>query len=127
RLNALRHEYPALQHNHGLRFLPIENDQVIAYVKSDPASGEEATARGALLAVVSLDPRAPQGGWVGVPLDALGLRSTASYVVRELLTDRRFTWEGEWNYVGLEPDAPAQIFAFEGLVEGYVEDGGVRP
>ncbi|MEX1021994.1 MAG: alpha-1,4-glucan--maltose-1-phosphate maltosyltransferase [Dehalococcoidia bacterium] len=127
RLNALRHEHPALQHNHGLRFLPIDNDQVIAYVKSDPASGEEATARGALLAVVSLDPRAPQGGWVGVPLDALGLRSTASYVVRELLTDRRFTWEGEWNYVGLEPDAPAQIFAFEGLVEGYVEDGGVRP
>src|SRR5690606_2983334 len=34
-LNRLRRELPALQHTHGLWFLPIENEQVIAYMKSD--------------------------------------------------------------------------------------------
>src|SRR3546814_250709 len=28
RLNQIRREYPALQHNHDLWFLPIQNDQV---------------------------------------------------------------------------------------------------
>jgi starch synthase (maltosyl-transferring) len=33
-----------------------------------------------------------------------------SYVVRDLLTDRVYTWRGAWNFVRLDPDVPAHIF-----------------
>jgi starch synthase (maltosyl-transferring) len=32
-----------------------------------------------------------------------------SYVVRDLLTDRTYTWRGPWNYVRLDPDLPGHI------------------
>ena len=33
-----------------------------------------------------------------------------TYVVRDLLTDRTYTWHGAWNYVRLDPELPAHIF-----------------
>jgi hypothetical protein len=30
--------------------------------------------------------------------------------VRDLLTDRDYTWTGAWNYVRLDPELPAHIF-----------------
>lgn len=121
RLNALRRRYPALQHNHNLWFLPVQNDQVIAYLKDDPAGG------GHLLTVVSLDPAHGQSGWVGLPVDALGLRGVSAFAVRELLRDERHTWTGEWNAVHLTPERPAQIFAFEGPLAEDDLDGVVLP
>jgi len=135
RLNELRRQYPALQHNHELWFLPIQNDQVIAYIKSDPTSVDSDGGGGAagqrpsghILTVVSLDPSGPQSGWVGVPLDALGLRDASAYAVRELLTDQRYTWTGEWNSISLTPEQPAQVFAFEGPLSDEDPGGIVLP
>ncbi len=111
RMNEVRRAYPALQYNHALWFLPIQNDQLIAYIKSAP------DGTGHVLTVVNLDVHATQGGWVGLPLDALGLPRNAAFRVRELLSDEQQTWFGEWNQVRLSPDAPTQLFAFEGPTE----------
>ena len=124
RLNELRQEFPALQHNHELWFLPVQNDQLIAYIKSDPGGDPSEESRGHVLTVVNLDPHAAQQGWVGVPLDALGLRGAPAFAVRELLTDERYTWTGEWNSIRLTPERPMQIFAFEGPV-GADDPGGI--
>jgi len=107
RVNQLRREYPALQYNHYLWFLPIENEQIVAYVKSDP------DGNGHVLTLVNVDVDNAQSGWVGVPLGALGLPPNEPYEVHDVLNDARYSWRGEWNYVRLDPQTmPAMIVVF---------------
>jgi starch synthase (maltosyl-transferring) len=40
---------------------------------------------------------------VHVPLDELRLDPVSPYVVEDLLTGARYTWQGERNYVRLDP------------------------
>jgi starch synthase (maltosyl-transferring) len=48
---------------------------------------------------------------VRVPLDALGLRRDRPFRVRDLLTGETWPWQGEWNYVRLDPsDRPGHVF-----------------
>ena len=49
-----------------------------------------------------------------LPAAALGLPYESSYEVVDQLQDRRFAWHGAWNFVDLEPSAPAHIFRVEG-------------
>jgi starch synthase (maltosyl-transferring) len=44
---------------------------------------------------------------VQVPLDALGLPHDAPYEVEDALDGSRYTWQGEWNYIRLDPAARA--------------------
>jgi starch synthase (maltosyl-transferring) len=47
---------------------------------------------------------------VTVPVQKLGIRPDETYQVHELITDKRFFWRGEQNYVRLDPeDQPAHI------------------
>jgi starch synthase (maltosyl-transferring) len=91
-LNAARRANPALRRLDGLRFLETENEQLIAYAKSD---GENV-----VLVCVSLDTEVAREGVVVVPAD-LGL--PASFTVSDVLTDETFTWRTGRNYVKLEP------------------------
>ena len=107
RVNQLRREYEALQHNHHLWFLPIENDQIVAYIKAD-LNGQHH-----VLTLVNVDVNNAQSGWVGLPLGALGLRPDEQYEVHDVLNDARYSWRGEWNYVRLDPNTmPAMIAVF---------------
>ncbi|MEP6892543.1 MAG: alpha-1,4-glucan--maltose-1-phosphate maltosyltransferase, partial [Gaiellaceae bacterium] len=92
RLNAARRANSALQRLDGLRFLQTENDQLIAYAKSD---GDNT-----VLVCVNLDTIVPREGVVVVPAD-FGL--PASFSVRDVLTDETFVWLTGRNYVKLEP------------------------
>ncbi len=92
RLNAARRGNPALQRIDNLRFLETENDHLIAYAKRHGSN--------TVLVCVNLDPKAAHEGVVVVPPD-LGL--SASFPVRDLLTDETFTWRSGANYVKLEP------------------------
>ncbi|WP_405474996.1 alpha-1,4-glucan--maltose-1-phosphate maltosyltransferase [Streptomyces sp. NBC_00009] len=58
RLNHIRRAHPALQQLRDIRFLDVDNDALLAYVKTDPASGET------VLCVVSLNPYETQEGTV---------------------------------------------------------------
>jgi starch synthase (maltosyl-transferring) len=105
RLNRIRRENPALHANDRLRFVPVDNDRVVAYVKTTPDLANQ------ILVVVSLDPHHRQTGWVDVPLDDLGLDPQQSFQVHDLLSDARFLWNGPRSFVALEPTAmPAHVF-----------------
>jgi starch synthase (maltosyl-transferring) len=104
RVNRIRKQNPALQSNERLWFLPIDNEQLIAYTKftEDRAN--------VIVVVVNLDPRHVQSGWVGLPLEELGIDPEGSYQVHDLLTEARFLWEGEHNFVELDPAVvPAHV------------------
>ena len=105
RMNRIRRENAALQSDAGLQFCKIGNDQLIAYLKIDAASGN------AILTVVNLDPHQPQSGWVDLDVDALKLDPEQPYQVHDLLSDQRYLWRGRRNYVMLDPHrAPAHVF-----------------
>jgi starch synthase (maltosyl-transferring) len=97
RVNGIRREHRALQHDWGLRFHGTDNDQLLCYSK-------ETTDRSdALLVVVNLDPHHMQHGWIRVPAPEWNLDLTAGYQARDLLSGETYHWRGEWNYVRLDP------------------------
>jgi starch synthase (maltosyl-transferring) len=105
RMNRIRRENAALQSDSGLRFCPIDNDQLIAYLKMDSKSGN------AILTVVNLDPHQAQSGWVDVDVGALKLDAEQPYQVHDLLSEQRYIWRGRFNYVMLDPQrTPAHVF-----------------
>jgi len=104
RINAVRHEHPALHSTWSLRFLPTDNDQLLAYTKRSE------DRRDILVVVVNLDPANMQHGWVQVPLWDWGLPPDATYEVVDQLSGERYAWRGEWNYVRLDPGhLPAHV------------------
>ncbi len=105
RVNAIRKDNPALQSDDGLRFVQIDNDDLIAYAKVD-AAGDNT-----VLVVVNLDPHHMQSGWVTLDLADLGIDADRPFQVHDLLTDARYLWSGARNFVMLDPArAPAHIF-----------------
>src|SRR5262249_15791301 len=104
RINEIRRENPALHEDTRLRFYPTDNEPLVFYAKTTPDLGN------IILVVVSLDPHYPQSGWVRVPLADLGLNANEPFQVHDLITDARYLWHGERNYVHLEPTAvPAHV------------------
>ncbi|SMC07302.1 alpha-1,4-glucan:maltose-1-phosphate maltosyltransferase [Sulfobacillus thermosulfidooxidans DSM 9293] len=98
KVNAIRHQELALQHNGILTFHHVDNPQLLVYSKRDPAYHSR------LLMVVNLDPVFTQSGWTALDMNALGLHEDAHYVVHDLLTGARYAWNGPYNYVELHPD-----------------------
>ena len=103
-VNSIRQTQPALQFNDGLRFHLTTSDDLIAYSKTGPAGSRR------IVTVVSLSPHAAREGWVCLALPDYPVPDGESYAVRDLLTDRVYTWTGAWNFVRLDPDLPAHIF-----------------
>lgn len=102
-LNQVRRENPALQQNASLRFHDIDNEHLIAYSKRAESN--------VILCVVNLDPRNTQSGFVTLPLEEWGITPEEPYQVHDLLSDARYTWMGQRNYVQLNPGVmPAHIF-----------------
>jgi len=103
RINTIRRDNPALHYDRTLRFFHIDNPQMIVYGKATPDNSD------VILVVVNLDPNNVQSGWVQLPFWELGLEQ--SYQVHDLLSDARYDWHGEWNFVRLDPQTcPAHIF-----------------
>jgi starch synthase (maltosyl-transferring) len=104
RLNAIRHEHPALQSDWSLAFHGTDNDMLMSYSKR---AGDDA-----ILVVVNLDPHHVQSGWVDVDLGALGLADYGAWTVHDLVTGERYPWWGSRNFVMLDPQrAPAHVFS----------------
>jgi starch synthase (maltosyl-transferring) len=109
RVNAARRDNPALQQFVSLRFLDVDNDRLIAYVKRSPDGGN------AVIVVVNLDPHAAHAGTVRVPPDAIGVVPGRPFEVHDLLMGQRYEWT-ESNHVHLDParGEPAHILRVEG-------------
>jgi starch synthase (maltosyl-transferring) len=108
RMNRIRRDHPALQHDRTLRFHPVENDQLIAYSKTLPDGADP------MLVVANLDPANPQSGWLDVRMPELGMDWDAAFAARDLLTGETFAWRGARNYVQLHPGhEPGHVLAIE--------------
>jgi starch synthase (maltosyl-transferring) len=106
-VNRARRENPALQANGGLRFHYSDNDELLCYSKEASAGGE----RNVIVCVVNLDARYVQSGWVQLPIRDWHIPPDKPYVVHDLLTGARYTWQGPVNYVQLNPhEMPAHVF-----------------
>jgi starch synthase (maltosyl-transferring) len=97
RMNGIRRDHPALQHDWGLAFHPTDNGELLAYSKR-AADGSDL-----VMVVVNLDPFNMQHGFVQLPLAAWGVSPHDSIEVQDLLSGERYFWRGEWNYVRLDP------------------------
>jgi starch synthase (maltosyl-transferring) len=105
RVNKIRKDNPSLQEMWNLEFLEVDNEYLLFYerVTEDLSN--------ILLIAVNLDPYHKQSGWVKVPIRQLGIEPGQSYLVHDLLGDGKYIWQGEKNYVELDPrESPAHIF-----------------
>ncbi len=108
RLNAIRRDSVALQSNHTVQFHPVDNPQLIAYSKASEDRGDK------ILVIVNLDSVNRQMGFVDVVLKEFRLAAGESYEVHDLLTDKKYVWQGSRNYVELNPAVlPAHVFRVE--------------
>ena len=104
RLNRIRKQNRALQFYDNLRFYHAENDAILCYAKMTAARDN------IILVVVNLDPTQSQNSYVHIPPGDFGPMDVDFYQVHDLLTDDRYLWRGERNYVELHPHQPAHIF-----------------
>ncbi len=104
RMNRVRKENPALQTTWNLRFLEADNEAILFYVKTTEDLSN------IMLVAVNLDPFHIQSGWVHVPIGDLGIDPRQPYLVHDLLSDEKHIWQGERNYVELNPSVlPAAV------------------
>ncbi|HKR79602.1 MAG TPA: maltotransferase domain-containing protein, partial [Nitrospira sp.] len=105
RVNRIRRENPALQHDWSLRFHPIDNEWLLAYSK------QSADGSNVVVVIVNLSPHHVHGGWLQLDLDVLGIDPARPFQAHDLLTDAHYLWQGPRNYVLIDPQSvPAQIF-----------------
>ncbi|NTU93863.1 MAG: alpha-1,4-glucan--maltose-1-phosphate maltosyltransferase [Chlorobiaceae bacterium] len=110
-VNRIRMENAALQQTADITFVRIEaganreHDQLMGYVKRSADGGN------VILTVVNLDHRNTQGGWMRFPLELFDLPHTQTFTVEDLLSGNSYSWNGEWNFIELNPNhSPAHIF-----------------
>ncbi len=105
RINHIRRQNPALQDTSNIRFAKTTSEKIICYVKRDEASGNT------MIIAVNIDPFNTQSAHVTIPLAMLGLTNTYSFEVRDLLSGDCYTWQGDTNWVQLNPyEMPAHVF-----------------
>ncbi|MEW6380039.1 MAG: alpha-1,4-glucan--maltose-1-phosphate maltosyltransferase [bacterium] len=104
KINSIRRDNPALQTTRNLQFYETENEYLIAYGKAtDDLSN-------IVLVVVNLDPFHIQSGWVKLPLSQFGIGPDQPYLVHDLISEIKYIWYGERNYIELNPNLlPAHI------------------
>ncbi|MBU1932366.1 MAG: alpha-1,4-glucan--maltose-1-phosphate maltosyltransferase [Candidatus Omnitrophica bacterium] len=105
RVNRIRRENPALQTTWNIKFHDVDNELILFYSKKTEDLSN------IILVAVNLDPHHRQSGWVKLPLNEFGLDLGESYLVHDLLSDDKYIWKGESNYIELNPFiVPAHIF-----------------
>jgi starch synthase (maltosyl-transferring) len=97
RLNKIRKENAALQTTWNIFFAGGENQNMICYAKTDDLKTNK------IIVVVNLDPYHTQSGWFKIPLFDLDLAFDRPYQVLDLISGNQYQWNGEWNYVELNP------------------------
>lgn len=107
--NQARIENTALQRTNNITFCDIQNDNILAYLKT-------AWNGNRILAIVNLDPYNTQSGYVRVPLNLIYKHPEEEYIVHDLLTGAKYFWRGEYNAVELNPNLmPMHLFRIEDL------------
>jgi starch synthase (maltosyl-transferring) len=107
-VNRIRKENPALQTTWNIYFADSHNDQLLCYGKTDDEKENK------IIVVINLDSVSTQSGWIKVPVQEMGISTDRTYNVLDLITGNTYSWNGEWNYVELNPYVlPVHIFKVE--------------
>ncbi|MEC7838582.1 MAG: alpha-1,4-glucan--maltose-1-phosphate maltosyltransferase [Chlamydiota bacterium] len=107
-INKARRENPALQTTWNTKFVETENDALIAYVKKAPHD-----KCNHILVVVNLDYHNVRSGMIHLPLKDLCINDKP-YLMHDLITNEKYIWAGESNYVELKPYViPVHIFKIQ--------------
>lgn len=106
RVNQIRREHPALQANRNLRLHDTDNDELLCFSKTSE------DGKDVIVTVVNLNPDFTHSGWVRLPFWEWGVEH--HFQVHDLLSDARYDWHGEWNFVMLDPHVmPAHVLEVE--------------
>jgi starch synthase (maltosyl-transferring) len=104
RVNRIRRQNPALQSIRNVELYPVDNEAMLCYGKMTEDKAN------ITIMVVNLDPHHRQSGWLRLPLERLEIDWRQPFLAHDLLTDDRYIWQGETNYVELDPGVmPAHI------------------
>jgi starch synthase (maltosyl-transferring) len=105
RVNRIRRDNPALRSPWNLRFLDIDNDAMLAYLKATE------DLENILVVVVNLDPYQTQTGRLRLPLGQLGIHELRPFLAHELLQENREIWYGPSRNISVDPATlPARVF-----------------
>jgi starch synthase (maltosyl-transferring) len=99
RINGIRAAHRALHSDRTLAFHATDNDALICYSKRVEDGSDH------VLVVVNLDPFHMQHGWIRLPLADWNVASDRTFEAIDLLSNERYVWRGDWNYVRLDPQA----------------------
>lgn len=105
RINQIRRENAALHDYRNLRFYQSDDDNMLFYGKATPSNDN------VVLVAVNLDPFQPHESAVHVPIYDYGIPPEETYEVHELITDAKYLWRGEQQWLRLDPHIePAALF-----------------
>jgi len=109
RLNQIRRDNTALQAFTNLKFYESNNEHILFYGKTTPDKTN------ILLFAVNMDPYNTQEGRLIIPLEELGINSTATYELHELIQGYRHDVIGSEYIIRLDPNQePAAIIIIHG-------------
>ena len=104
-LNKARKQNAALQNTWNIRFLSVENNNLIAYLKATD------DLKSIVLIVVNLDQHSVQSGYVQLPLQQWKIEGNVNVKLHDVMTGERYSWTQEWNDVAIDRNKlPGQFF-----------------
>ncbi|CAN5759271.1 alpha-1,4-glucan--maltose-1-phosphate maltosyltransferase [soil metagenome] len=115
RVNEIRRAHPAFAELRTVRFHHVDNDQVLAFTKTD-GHGDDP-----VLVVINLDPDQWHEATVSVDAGAFGLTGPelagrGAFEAHDELTGTTYTWDGPHNYVRLDPaEAVGHVFSLRSV------------
>ncbi|MDO4631975.1 MAG: DUF3416 domain-containing protein [Corynebacterium sp.] len=95
-LNKIRRERPALQQLRQIHFHNVPNDNIVAYSKVDPVTGD------AVLVIVNINPHGDEEAVLELDMAQIGQPQDATFVAHDLVTGRDFPWSAR-TFVRLSP------------------------
>lgn len=105
RVNRIRNAHPALQRTDNIDFLETQNDQLLAYLKSENKSQDY------LLIIVNMDVHNTHSGFLSLPRSLIPVEPDRAIQVHDLISDEHYDWDGDHHYIELNPNLmPAHIF-----------------
>ncbi|MCE5292141.1 MAG: alpha-1,4-glucan--maltose-1-phosphate maltosyltransferase [Nocardiaceae bacterium] len=105
RLNNIRRTHPALQQLRVIHVHHLDNDNLLAYSKVDPVTGD------CVLVVVNLNPNGVESGTVWLDMPAIGRDWSDRFQVYDEVSGETYDW-GQSNWIRLDPwKAVAHVLA----------------
>ena len=104
RIKHIRRDNPALHELENLRLYHADNDHIVFYGKTT------ADKRNTILVAVNMNPFDTQEATLHIPIHDFGISAGEPYQMEDLLTDTRYSAQGETFHVRLDPNVePAMI------------------